>query len=84
MVDELVKFLKKKILKKKRNRKNQFSDKNFEKCWNTKITLKKLLGVFIKDFWAIYVFFKSVQCLKQCTYEENGIKINTEFSDRLT
>ena len=55
----------------------------YEKYLNSKNDLKRPLGAFIKELWAIYVFFLFGPSLKPCTYAENGIKINSEILDRL-
>ena len=61
----------------------RFQVQKYEKYLKSKNDLKRLLGAFINELWAIYVFFKSCKILKPCTQGQNDIKINSEISDRL-
>ena len=61
-VDELVKLFKKNQIEKIR-----FQVQKSDKYLKSKNDLKRPLGAFIKELWAIYVFFKSGQILKPCT-----------------
>ena len=69
-------------IKKIKSKKWVFRGKSI-KILTVQYDLKRPLVVFLKVLWAIYVFLKYGQSLKQCTCEENGIKINSEISDRL-
>ena len=47
----------------------------YEKYLKSENDIKRPLGPFNKELWAIYVFLKSSQILKPSTHEENYIKI---------
>ena len=56
-----------KVVKKNHIEKMRFQVQKYEKYLKSKNDLKRLLGAFINELWAIYVFFKSCKILKPCT-----------------
>ena len=57
-----------------------FQEEKYEKYLKFKNDIKRPLGPFNKELWAIYVFLKFGQILKWSTRTENRVKINSEIS----